>query len=293
MKRVLITGKGSYIGGWVRKRLEREPEHFEVAELDMRGDEWRSFDFSGWDAVFHVAGIAHVSTDPKMENLYYKVNRDLAVEVGKRAKAAGVKQFIFMSSAIVYGDSAPASEGAAIDLATEPSPANFYGRSKLEAERGLMALEDDSFKVAVLRCPMVYGPNCKGNFPALVRLAQSLPVFPDIDNRRSMLYVGNLSELVAQLVAREARGVFLPQDGELVRTSEMARLIAAESGHSMKLTKVFNPLLKTLLSGSSKVQKAFGSLYYDQVASDFGFDYRPYSIEGAIREVAVIEGWLA
>lgn len=176
MKRVLITGAGSYVGGWVRKRLEQEPERFYVEELDVQDDAWKSFDFSGFDSVFHVAGIAHVSTDPSMEGLYYQVNRDLAVEVGKRAKAAGVRQLVFMSSSIVYGDSSSRDEGP-ITRETPANPANFYGRSKLEAEEGLHRLADDQFNVAILRCPMIYGPGCKGNFPTLAKIARKLPVF--------------------------------------------------------------------------------------------------------------------
>ena len=136
MKRVLITGAGSYVGGWVRRRLEREPGRFFVEELDVQDGAWREFDFSSFDVVYHVAGIAHVSTDPSMEDLYYRVNRDLAIEVARHAKSAGVGQFVFMSSSIVYGDSDVLDAGP-ITADTPANPANFYGRSKLEAEKGL------------------------------------------------------------------------------------------------------------------------------------------------------------
>lgn len=288
---MLITGSGSYVGGWVKRRLEEEPEKFEAEEVSLRGDAWRSLDLSRFDSVFHVAGIAHVSADPRMEPEYTRVNRDLAVEAGERAKGAGVGQFIFMSSAIVYGDSSRGT-GEPITARTEPRPANFYGRSKLEAEEGLFALESPAFEVAVLRAPMVYGPGCeRGNFPSLVRVARKVPVFPDVENRRSMIYVKNLAELVAQLVSRGGSGTFLPQNAEYSRTSELVRLIARESGRKVALTKAFNPLLDTVLSGVSQVRKAFGSLYYSQEASEFGFGYRPYGLEGSIRDIAVEDGW--
>lgn len=290
-KRVLITGSGSYVGGWVRRRLESEPDRFEVEELSVRGDAWRGFDFSRFDSVFHVAGIAHVSADPKMEPEYMRVNRDLAVEVGRRAKEAGAGQFVFMSSAIVYGDGSRGA-GEPITARTEPRPANFYGRSKLEAEEGLRALESPAFRVAVLRCPMVYGPGCeRGNFPSLVRLARKAPVFPDVENRRSMIYVKNLAELVAQLISRGGSGIFLPQNAEYSRTSELVRLIAREFGREVVLTKAFDPLLGTILSGVPQVRKAFGSLYYSQEASEFGFGYRLYDLEGSIRDIAAEDGW--
>lgn len=292
MRRVLITGAGSYVGGKVRERLEREPEGFQVVEIDVRGDDWKAESFEGYDAVFHVAGIAHVSADPSKEALYMQVNRDLAIEVGRRAKASGVRQLVFMSSAIVYGDSKPHDVFQPIGLDTPVDPANFYGESKVQAEIGLRELEDETFKVAILRCPMIYGPGCeRGNFPALVRFARKLPAFPNIHNKRSMLYVGNLAELVAQLALRGEGGLYLPQNPEYTETSQMVRMIAEAAGSKAHLTKVFNPFINTVLADHPMVKKAFGNLYYDQAVSDFRFDYRPYSLEDSISEIAQQDGW--
>lgn len=281
MKRVLITGAGSYVGGWVRKRLEQEPERFYVEELDVQDDAWKSFDFFGFDAVFHVAGIAHVSTDPSMEALYYQVNRDLAVEVGERAKAAGVRQLVFMSSSIVYGDSSSRDEGP-ITRETPANPANFYGRSKLEAEEGLQRLADDQFNVAILRCPMIYGPGCKGNFPTLAKIARKFPVFPEVRNKKSVLYVENLAEFVAQIVDRGLSGMFLPQNAVFMSTSEAVRLLGEAQGSSVRVTRVLSPFASLALRFTEAGRKAFGSLYYDMAISDYGFDYRVYGFEESI-----------
>lgn len=283
MKRVLITGAGSYVGGWVRKRLEQEPERFYVEELDVQDDAWRSFDFSSFDSVFHVAGIAHVSTDPSMEGLYYQVNRDLAVEVGERAKAAGVPQLVFMSSSIVYGDSSSRDEGP-ITRETPANPANFYGRSKLEAEEGLQRLADDHFNVAILRCPMIYGPGCRGNFPMLAKIARKLPIFPEVRNKRSVLYVENLAELVAQVVDRGLSGMFWPQNADYMSTSEAVRLLGEAQGSSVRVARVLSPFASLTLRFTEAGRKAFGSLYYDMAISDYGFDYRVYGFEESIRK---------
>lgn len=293
MKRVLITGAGSYVGTHVMQRLQEEPDKFEVQELSVKDDSWKNFDFSKFDVVYHVAGIAHVSTDPSMESLYMQVNRDLTIKVAQVAKAAGVKQFIFMSSAIVYGDSVPAGTGKPITLETKPNPANFYGRSKLEAEEGLQALEDESFRVAIVRAPMVFGAHAKGNFPTLVSLARKLPFFPDIKNKRSMIYVGNLAECVAGLINTEANGIFLPQEENHICTSELVNLIAKVSGKRIRLTSLFNPIIKGLLKTDSYVIKAFGDMYYDFSDSSFGFDYRRYSTKEALGQIAQAEGWTA
>lgn len=283
MKRVLITGAGSYVGTHVMSRLQEEPDKFEVQELSVKGDSWKTFDFSKFDVVYHVAGIAHVSTDPSMESLYMHVNRDLTIEVAQVAKAAGVKQFIFMSSAIVYGDSVPAGMGSPITLETEPNPANFYGRSKLEAEEGLQALEDESFRVVIVRAPMIFGAHAKGNFPKLVTMAQKLPLFPKIDNKRSMIYIGNLAECIVGLISAEAKGIFLPQEEHYICTSELVKLIAETSGKKIWLTKLFNPIIKGSLKNNTYAIKAFGDCYYDLSESYFSFDYQRYTTQESIR----------
>lgn len=221
MKHVLITGKNSYIGTSVEKWLMREPDKYQVDTIDMVDGSWKQKDFSQYDVVFHVAGIAHVSSDPKMESLYYKVNRDLAIETAAKAKTDGVAQFIFMSSIIVYGDSS--SHKRVIDRTTVPNPSNFYGDSKLQAEEGIRALETDLFKVVILRPPMIYGKGSKGNYPRLASLARKTPIFPDIDNERSMLHIDNLVEYIKLMIDYGESGLFLPQNAEYVKTSEMVR----------------------------------------------------------------------
>ena len=293
MKRVLITGSHSYVGGWVKSRLEEDPESFTVAELSVRGDAWKTFDFSVYDCIFHAAGIAHVSVDPSMASEYMRVNRDLAIEVGAHAKAQGVRHFIFMSSAIVYGDAVPAGKGRAITPDTPPVPANFYGQSKLEAEEGLKTLEDANFKVATLRTPMVYGPRCtKGNFPLLVNLAKKLPIFPEINNRRSMIYVKNLAELVVQVAKHEASGLFFPQNADYVRTCDLIKAVTNEANKRVVLTKVFNPALNTMLANVPVVKKAFGDLFFAHGIDALNFDYRTYDLSESVHDIAVEEGWV-
>lgn len=161
-KRILITGKGSYVGTSFINWVKQWPEQYEVEELSVRGEAWRKHDFSAYDVVLHVAGIAHVSTDPSMEQEYYRVNRDLTIEVASKAKQDGVRQFIFMSSIIVYGSDGKIGEEKIIYEYTVPNPNDFYGRSKLEADVAIQKLNSLHFKVVSVRIPMVYGPNCKG-----------------------------------------------------------------------------------------------------------------------------------
>jgi len=266
MKRILITGKNSYIGTSLIKWLENKEKDFYIEELDVKGEKWKEYDFSPFDTVFHVAGIAHVSTDPNMEDLYYKVNRDLTIEVAKKAKNDDVSQFIFMSSMIVYGDAT--SEDVVITSETQPNPSNFYGESKLQAEQGIKELEDENFNVVILRPPMIYGKNSKGNYPKLSKLAQKTPMFPNINNKRSMLYIDNLCELIRLLIINEEAGTFFPQNKEYVKTSEMVRIISEEHGKKIRLTKLFNPILNRMFRINT-VKKVFGNSVYDQTLSEY------------------------
>ena len=276
MKKILITGANSYIGTSFEKYMAQWSEKYQVETVDMIDGTWREKDFSSYDVVYHVAGIAHSDSgkiSPEKAKLYYAVNTDLTIETAEKAKAEGVKQFIFMSSAIVYGESAPIGKIKVITKDTPVSPANSYGDSKVQAENGIMPLNDDSFKVVILRPPMIYGPGSKGNYPVLSKLAQKLPVFPKVDNQRSVLYVGNLMEFVRLMVVNEEQGIFWPQNAEYSNTTELVKLIAQAHGKQVLIVPCLAWALKLMSYATGLVNKAFGSLSYEQSMSSYKEEY--------------------
>ena len=296
MKKVLITGANSYIGtsfeAWAKEKYQGE---FEIDTIDMVDGSWRETSFAGYDAVFHVAGIAHADVGHVSEErkaFYYKINRDLAIETAQKAKRDGVKQFVFMSSMIVYGESAGLGKRKVVTRNTKPHPANFYGDSKWQADKGVRKLADDSFHVAVLRPPMIYGKGSKGNYPLLAKMARKLPVFPDIQNERSMLYIGNLCEFLCLLMKSGDGGIYFPQNAEYVRTSEMVRLIAKTAGHRIWITRLLN--LAVWVAGkipgkvSGMVNKAFGNMTYDMTMSQ-AFEGK-YHCVSLVRSIHLTEG---
>lgn len=287
LKKILITGAGSFVGTSVQKHLEKWPDKYSVTAVGTKDGEWKDMVFSSFDTVYHVAGLAHsdvgnVSEETKKK--YYAVNCDLAVDVAKKAKAEGVKQFIFMSSAIVYGDSAPIGKEKMISSSTPYQPANFYGDSKVQAEKGLLPLSSTSFKVVILRCPMIYGKEGKGNFPILEKMAQKMPLFPKVENRRSMLYVGNLAEFVRLMIDNEESGVFWPCNKEWSNTSELVRMIAECHGKKVRLVSGFGWVLKVMSHITGYVNKAFGNLAYEEHLGDYKANYRLYSLAQSIKE---------
>ena len=285
MKKILITGAGSYIGTSFEEYMKQWPDKYQVDTLDMIGDDWMKYDFSGYDTVYHVAGIAHSDNgkiSKEKAKLYYEVNTKLTIRTAMKAKKSGVKQFIFMSSAIVYGDSAPIGKKRIITKDTPVSPDNCYGDSKVRAERGLKKLEDENFKVVILRPPMIYGKGSKGNYPLMSKLAQKMPVFPYVDNCRSMLYIENLMEFVRLMIENEEHGTFWPQNAEYSNTSELVKMIAAEHCKRIVLVKGATVPLKLAGLATGLVDKAFGNLAYDQSLSEYKENYRIANLRRSI-----------
>lgn len=260
-KRILITGANSYIGDNVRAYLNSFSDKYCVDILDMIGVDLSNIDLKGYDVVFNVAGIAHRKETSDIAYLYYDVNEHLVVELAKKAKQDGVKQFIVLSSMSVYGK----NEGY-INKQTKPFPNTHYGISKLLADDEIVKLDDERFRVAIVRPPMVYGKGCKGNYQTLRKFAVHTLLFPEYSNQRSMIYIGNLAEFIKLLIDNGSRGIFLPQNGEYVSTSALVYSVAKIHSKRLLLTKLFNPALSMAkIMNISVIQKVFGNLIYEKV----------------------------
>lgn len=301
--RILITGAHSYVGEQVEQYLEEynqklypdypASKRYVIDTVSLFGEEWKKKDFSCYDVVFHVAGIAHGSVSEKTEQgkrQYFAVNRDLAYHVAQKAKEDGVKQFIFMSTMAVYAG----KREEVITEETIPMPVTAYGESKLQAEWLISELEDRDFSVAILRPPMIYGKGCKGNYNALVKIAKISPIFPKINNCRSMLYIENLCEFIRLLIEDTARGIFFPQNKEYVNTSDMVKEIGKAYQKSVHLVPGGSFLIggmKYIPGGiGKKSDKAFGNLVFDKAMSIYRnhlgeeVNYQVVSLELSIRE---------
>lgn len=285
MKKILITGANSYVGMYVENYLLQKKEAYSVDTLDMLNSSWKKTSFSPYDVVYHVAGIAHAdvgNVSDERKQLYYDVNTTLAIEVAKKAKQDGVKQFIFMSSMIVYSG----CKEKIIHNYTEPKPLNFYGDSKLQAEIGIRALESDTFRVVILRPPMIYGKGSKGNYPKLAQLAAKTPVFPMIKNKRSMLYIENLCEFVRLMIENEESGTFFPQNEEYTNTTEMVQMIAHMHNHKLFTVYGVAWLISLIEKIPGKigtlVSKVFGDSAYEMGMSVYSQSYCIKSLEQSI-----------
>ena len=262
MKRVLIAGSGSYLGDHIAKHLWDRPEAYAADVLDMRTEAWKRASLAGYDCVVDVAGIAHHKETEEIAALCFAVNRDLALELARRAKEAGVGQFVYLSSMSVYG-----LHAGRVTAQTAPAPATAYGRSKLEAEEGLFALADERFRVAALRPPMVYGKGCKGNYPRLAKLICTLRCYPRTGSERSLLYIDCLCGFVRRLIESGAGGLYFPQNKEYARMDELAALVAKAHGVRLWQPRGLSGLLRWLGKRSATFASVFGTLTYDRSMS--------------------------
>lgn len=278
MKRILITGKDSYIGTSFESWVSQWPERYKIVTVNTITDEWKRMDFSSFDTVLHVAAIVHKKERKEMTSLYMKVNCDLPFSIAEKAKLEGVKQFVFMSSMNVYG-----LNMGIVSKETPLNPKTLYGKSKSKAEQKLKEIESNNFNIVIIRPPMVYGKQAKGNYGKLAKVAKIVPLFPDIKNQRSMIFIDNLCELIRLVIDNEERGTFFPQNKEYVQTTELVKNIAEVYGKRIHLVGFLNPLINFGFKKVSYINKIFGNLVYEKELSDYqSFKYCIYNIKDSI-----------
>jgi len=267
--KILITGNKSYIGSRLIKWLSQWSNKYSVETLSLRSNEWMKKDFSKYDSILHVAAIVHHKEKKGSKEIYFKTNKELAVKIAKKAKMAGVKQFIFMSSMAVYGLEGEINKDITITKDTVCRPNTYYGQSKLEAEIELTKIVDDSFNVAIIRAPMIYGPDCPGNYIRLKKIIMKIPIFPKVENKRSMLFVDNLSEFIRLLIDNNDKGLFYPQNKNYVNTSELVGLIAKSNNKNIYYSRALAFLVEKLGDHMKVINKIFGNLTYEKDMSNY------------------------
>lgn len=275
MKRLLITGANSYIGTNIEKWLSQNPHEYQIETLDLINPNWINFDFSSFDVVLHVAGIVHTKEKKRNKNIFFTINRDLTVEVAKKTKNAGVSHFIFMSTMSIFG-----LMNGIIDESTIPNPKSYYGISKLEAEIQLHSLASEHFSISIIRPPLIYGNNCKGNYRTLSKFSKKTKLMAEVNNLRSMLFIDNLSEFIKVLIDGRISGVFHPQNSEYVNVTELIKKIALLSGHKIYFIKHISTFLRSIKVDF--MSKVFGTLVYSKNISSFDYNYNIVDFEKSI-----------
>ena len=278
MKSILVTGANGFVGSYFR---DKYADKYNMQTFSFLQDDFESLDVEGVDVVVHLSALVHqMGSADKQE--YERVNVAQTLDLARKAKESGVKHFVFMSTVKVYGE----ETNVAYSETTECKPEDEYAKSKLKAERELLKLESDDFKVSIIRTPIVYGYGVKANIKNLIGLVQKVPVLPfgGIQNRRSMVYVGNLCHMMDVIIQKEANGLFLASDDRAVSTTELIELIAKALDKKIYLIKMpfFESLLK--LIKPSFYKRLYGSLEVDNTFTREKLNLvNPYSVEEGMK----------
>lgn len=285
---ILIIGKNSYIGSYIDEWLFNSGHS--VKQLDVMSDAWKYFDYSEFEAIVHVAGIVH-RPDCNDWELYKRVNADMPLEIAKKAKSQGVKQYIYFSTMGVYKmgkELRPSIVRKDTPLVGDDS--SMYGKSKLMAEKALNELNDATFSVAIVRPPSVYGKGCRGGYiTGFTKIARLLPIFPRAYEhvRQSFIYIDNLSECVRIIIDNKLSGVFCPQDDEIPNANRLFKVICNSLGKKYYSSKLLGICLK-MFSFIPIVKKAYGGIEYERSVSNIpGYDYVVVPFEEGIKRTIV------
>lgn len=278
MKKLLISGSNGFVGSYFIKKYK---DKYDIKTFSFLKDDINSLDYSDIDVVFHLSALVHQMGGASCEE-YERVNVTQTLELAKKAKESGVKHFIFMSTVKVYGE----ETDSVYTEDTICNPEDDYGKSKLKAELELQKLEDKSFKVSIVRTPIVYGYGVKANIKSLVNLVKKVSILPfgKIENKRSMVYIGNLCHLVDVVIEQQKSGIFLASDDEPLSTSKLIEEIAKNLNKKIYLLKIpfFESLLKFVKPSFHK--RLYGSLEVDNNITKERLNLKnPYSVEDGIR----------
>ncbi|MFT6908673.1 MAG: nucleoside-diphosphate-sugar epimerase [Oleiphilaceae bacterium] len=296
--KVLLTGATGFVGRVLASALTKNPgviltcavrqsgskapgKIFIAGELDKKTD-WSRALF-GQDVVVHTAARAHVVRDEVADPLaeYRKVNVHGTLRLARQAAEAGVRRFVFVSSIKVNGEQTQPNKPFTAEDA--PAPEDDFGLSKLEAEKGLQELANETgLEVVIVRPPLVYGPGAKGNFATLIKLVDKQLPLPlgTVDNMRSLVALGNLVDLILTCIVHPnaANQVFLVSDGEDISTSVLLRRVATAMDKPSRLIPVPASLLQlgaTLLGKKAVAQRLLSSLQVDIGSTRERLDWVP------------------
>jgi nucleoside-diphosphate-sugar epimerase len=223
--KILITGRRSFIGINFRQYSKfTNIDGVSVSEKDVH-----KITFNGYDAVVHLAALVHRKKRIP-EHEYFRVNHSMSLKLAEAAKRAGVKHFVFLSTVKVYGETNP-GRGAWNEV-SECRPADGYAKSKLAAEKALLKLEDETFTVAIVRTPLVYGAGVRANMLDMVRLIDRSKVLPfgNVSNKRNFTSVENLAAYIDRILEMRASGIFIAMDNDAISTTELVQLISSGLG---------------------------------------------------------------
>jgi len=280
--KIIVTGASGFVG----KNYINLNKNHQIQAVSLSKSELFSFDFQGCEVLLHLAALVH-QMHGAPEGEYFKINSDLAFATAQKAKKEGIKHFILLSTVKVYGEST--TNKIPLNEKTDCHPEDAYGKSKLEAEKRIFGLEDENFKVAIIRSPLVYGTGVKANMFNLIKLIDKMPILPfgNITNKRSFVYIENLIALIDRIITTRASGIYLARDSENLSTTELTLAISKALNKKRVMLSVpclFKKIIASLFP--AQYDRLWGSL---EVSPESGWQkiafIPPVSFEKGIKDM--------
>lgn len=280
MKKLLLTGANGFLGSYFYKQYSIK---YDIRTFSFVQNQLESLSLKDIDTVIHLGALVH-QTQNINDEMYETINVTQTLELAQKAKDDGVQHFIFMSTVKIYGE----ESNVPYNEVSPCVPLDAYGKSKLKAEQKLQFLENETFRVSIIRTPIIYGYGVKANMQNLIKLVDKMSFLPfgGIDNKRSFVYIGNLCALIDAIICASKCGIFLAGDDEALSTSELISLIANAEQKKIYLLKV--PFFKVLLKWfkPSFYQRLFESLTVDTKQTNQILNFKnPYSIREGIKKM--------
>lgn len=286
MLTVAVTGANGFVG---QRFMQYKADRYRLKPISLRGvrpalsgaEGPESIDLNGVDVIVHLAGKAH-DMSLQDEQVYMNINYELTKALADHALRSGVKHFIYVSSVKVYGEGGD-------EVLNENSachPEDPYGRSKLRAEQYLQTL---NFTVSIVRPPVVYGPGVKGNIIRLLAAVDKGSMLPlgNTRNRRTMVFLDNLIELIHRIIDNRAAGIFVAGDRQPLSTDGLIRIIGDKLGKKTKLISIprfMRKLMNMVKPGLYK--RLFGSFVIDNSSTNQRLQFTPpYSTEEGVKQM--------
>lgn len=254
--KILVTGSSGYLGN---NFINQYKNSFHFEKFSLLNEKLVDINLKDVETILHCAALVHQKKEHTYKK-YHEINVEYPVNLAKLAKKYGVRQFIFISTVAVYGD-----DKEKVDENLSCNPVTLYGKSKLEAEKKLLKLNDENFIVSIIRLPMIYGLNAPGNIKMLIKVINKIPILPfgSIKNKRTFISIQNLCVFINEVIKQEKKGLFLVSDDRSLSTSELINKIANNMNKKILLLKI--PLFEKILQiiKPSLYNKLYNSLEVD------------------------------
>lgn len=285
MKKILVTGNNDFISSSFEKWMLKHSQYYGVSTLNVCENSWNELDFSEYDTVLHVAEVDRTSNKKNMTDLFFEVNRDLAIKIAYKAKEEGVGHFILMSTSLLYDREFEWNDQSYINTDTI-KPKNSYAQSKYEADVVIQSLSDNSFITSIIRPPMIYGSNCIGILSSIKRVARKVALYPKKDNMISAIYIDNLCEFIRLLIESQLAGVFHPQNSEYWITNKVIRDVRKYFGKKTHQLHILNPIVRFLSLFIPSLYELYTSnMYPISISQTFNGQYIVVSYEDSISAI--------